>query len=66
MTQEQLAAAVGTTKATISRLESGDIAYTQDSLEALADALGTHAAVLLTRAPRPDEVEVPERPRKRA
>jgi ribosome-binding protein aMBF1 (putative translation factor) len=57
MTQDQLAEAVGLTKATVSRIETGDIAYTRDFLEAAADALGTHPGILLMRAPMPADNE---------
>lgn len=42
---------LGTTKASISRIETGKQSYTQDFLEACADALGTHPGALLSRAP---------------
>lgn len=51
LTQEALAEILDTTKATISRIESRKIGYSQDFLEACADALGTHVASLLSRAP---------------
>jgi transcriptional regulator with XRE-family HTH domain len=51
LTQEQLAEQIDTTKATISRIESRKIGYSQDFLEVCADALGVHASVLLARAP---------------
>lgn len=51
LTQQQLAELLDTDKASISRVEDLKQGYTQDSLEAIADALGTHAAVLLTRLP---------------
>lgn len=62
LTQEQLAERVaqyladqgddkGYTHASIQRLESGKIGYTQIVLEALADALGTDPASLLMRDP---------------
>jgi transcriptional regulator with XRE-family HTH domain len=50
-TQEQLADMVGTTKTSISRIESLKMSYTQEILEAIADALGVHPGVLLTRLP---------------
>lgn len=62
ITQQRLADLVGrrmkdpTTKTSISRIESGETGYTQDSLEAIADALGTHPATLLTRPPLPQEL----------
>lgn len=51
MTQEQLAEELDTTKATISRIEGGVSPYSQDFLEACADALGVHQGVLITRGP---------------
>ncbi len=51
LTQEALAEMLDTTKATISRIEGRKIGYSQDFLEACADALGTHVATLLSRAP---------------
>ena len=51
MTQEELAEAIGTTKTSISRLEALKQGYTQDMLEAIAEALGVHTGVLLTRPP---------------
>ena len=53
LTQQDLADAIGRTKATVSRIETGDIAYTREFLEAAADALGTHPGILLIRAPTP-------------
>lgn len=50
-TQEALAEALDATKASISRIEGGKQSYTQDFLEACADALGTHPAALLMRPP---------------
>jgi transcriptional regulator with XRE-family HTH domain len=51
LTQEQLAEILDTTKASISRIESLDQGYTQDFLDACADALGTHPGTLLMRGP---------------
>jgi transcriptional regulator with XRE-family HTH domain len=51
LTQEQLAARLGTTQATIARIERGDIGYTQLMLEALAVGLKCTQADLLMRAP---------------
>ena len=50
-TQEQLADSLKTTKTSISRIEDLKQGYTQDFLEACADALGTHPGALLTRPP---------------
>lgn len=62
MTLEALAEAVGTTKANLSRIETGKQGYTQDGLEAIADALGTHTATLLTRGPvDEDQAAIPIR-----
>lgn len=51
MSQEELADMIGGTKAAVSRVESFKAGYTQDFLEAVADALGCHASDLLTRMP---------------
>lgn len=65
LTQEHLAEMLDTTKASISRIESLKQGYTQDFLEACADALGVHPGDLLTRLPTgADQVAVA--PRKRA
>lgn len=50
-TQEQLAELLKTTKASISRIEGLEQGYTQDFLDACADALGTHPGTLLMRPP---------------
>lgn len=50
-TQERLAELLGTTKTSVSRIEASKQPYTQDFLEACADALGTHPGTLLIRAP---------------
>lgn len=55
MSQEQLADRVGTSVASISRIESGSQPYTQDVLEALAEALMTDPASLLMRNPEDPE-----------
>lgn len=65
LTQEQLADAVGAylverelaegyTHATIGRLENGLVRYTQPVMEAIADALRTNVASLITRNPKTD------------
>lgn len=41
--------------ATLSRIETGNVPYTQDTLEAIADALRTDPASLLWRNPEDDE-----------
>lgn len=51
LSQQALADKLGTTKTSISRIEDLKQGYTQDFLEACADALGTHVGTLLTRAP---------------
>jgi transcriptional regulator with XRE-family HTH domain len=51
LTQEQLAAELGTSVATVSRVETGNQPYTQDFLEACANALGTDVVALLSRDP---------------
>lgn len=57
LTQEQLAERLETSVASISRIESGTQPYTQDVLEALADALRTDPASLLMRDPtNPDAI----------
>jgi transcriptional regulator with XRE-family HTH domain len=51
LSQEQLADRLETSVASISRIESGTQPYTQDVLEALAEALTTDPASLLMRNP---------------
>lgn len=51
LSQEQLADRLDTSVASISRIESGTQPYTQDVLEALAEALRTDPASLLMRNP---------------
>lgn len=51
LTQEQLAERLNSSKASISRIETGDQPYTQDFLEACADALLTDPASLIMRDP---------------
>lgn len=55
LTQEQLAERIGTTKASISRIESYETGYTQDFLEACADALMCEPGDLLMRNPTDTE-----------
>lgn len=55
LTQQKLADRLETTKTTISELETGKRGYTQESLEAVADALQTDVASLLTRDPKSSE-----------
>lgn len=65
LTQEQLADQVGTTKTSISRIESLKQSYTQDFLEAAADALGAHPGALLMRTPGETDREA-AKPQRRA
>lgn len=51
LTQDALAERLETSKASISRIEAGEQAYTQDFLEACAEALRTDPASLLMRDP---------------
>lgn len=53
LSQQELADLVGASKTAISNIENLKAAYTQDSLEAIADALGVHPTTLLTRIPTP-------------
>ncbi len=55
LSQDQLAERLDTSVASISRIESGTQPYTQDVLEALAEALGTDPASLLMRNPEAPE-----------
>jgi transcriptional regulator with XRE-family HTH domain len=55
LTQDDLAERLETSKASISRIEAGQQAYTQDFLEACADALRTDPASLLMRDPTDQE-----------
>ncbi len=55
LTLEQLAERIGSTHATLSRVERGLLPYSQIMLEALADALGTDAPSLLMRDPTDPE-----------
>lgn len=55
LSQEQLANRLDTSVASISRIENGSQPYTQDVLEALADALNTDPASLLMRNPEEPE-----------
>jgi len=51
LTQQRLADRMNTTKANISRIETGIQAYTQDYLEACAEALNVDPASLIMRDP---------------
>lgn len=66
LTQEELAEKIDTTKTAISRIESFKQGYTQESLEAIADALGTHPSALLSRTPTKDDREAQPAQRRRA
>lgn len=55
LSQEQLADRLETSVASISRIEKGTQPYTQDVLEALAEALMTDPASLLMRNPEDPE-----------
>ena len=55
LTQEMLADRLNTTKANISRIENRKQGYTQDFLEACAEALRTEASSLITRDPTDPE-----------
>lgn len=55
LSQEQLADRLETSVASISRIENGTQPYTQDVLEALAEALATDPASLLMRDPTDPE-----------
>lgn len=51
LTLEQLAEKIGTTHATLSRVERGKLPYNQELLEHLAEALATDVASLISRDP---------------
>ena len=55
LTQEQLAEKLGLTKGSISRVENGEVPYSQDLLEALSTALDTEPGSLLMRPPTESE-----------
>lgn len=54
LTLEQLADRIGMQASALSYLERGQSAYTQGTLEALAEALGTDPASLIIRNPSED------------
>lgn len=54
LTLEQVADRVGMKPSALSYLERGQSAYTQGTLEAIADALGTDPASLIMRNPTED------------
>lgn len=55
--QEKLAEMIGTTKATISRLENYENSYSQDLIEAIAEVLSLSPATLLAIDPK-DENDI--------
>lgn len=55
LTQAQLSGRVGISEPHLSLIENGKRQYTQETLEALADALSTDAASLLIRDPSQDD-----------
>lgn len=55
LTLEQLAERIGTTHASLSRIERGKQPYTQPMLESIADALAVDVASLLMRDPSEEE-----------
>lgn len=57
--QETLAERAGTTKATISRTETGGQSLMPSALKLYADILGTHPSVILERPPRAEECVKP-------
>jgi len=62
LTQDQLAEPLGITGATVSRIENREIGYGQDLLEGIADQLGTHVSILLSRAPDDRDAPPPPEP----
>lgn len=56
LTLEKLADRIGTTHATLSRIERGKLPYSQPLLEALAEAIGTTPASLIMRSPGDDRL----------
>ena len=56
MSQAQLADRLGTTNSSISRIEHGLQPYSQEVLEAIAEALMCEPGDLLTRAPSQDAI----------
>ncbi len=57
LSQDRLAALSGMSKPNISRIENGEIPYNEDTLEALANALGVGPAdILMPPAMRADEI----------
>jgi transcriptional regulator with XRE-family HTH domain len=60
MTQERLAETIGSTSSSVSRIETGDQPYSQDSLEMIAQALNTTPGKLLTGPPDQKAAPSPE------
>ena len=52
LTQDQLASRIEMTQSNLSMLENGKRAYTQQTLEVIADALNTDVASLIMRNPK--------------
>lgn len=59
LTQDALANRLDMSAAQLSRIESGKQPYTQDTLEAIADALRTDPASLLMRNPKAEGKDEP-------
>lgn len=55
LSQDELAARLGTNKSAVSKMELGRNRYNQSSLEAWADALGCEPHELISRAPTDDD-----------
>ena len=58
LSQDELADLIGTTGATVSRIESTQAPYSQDFLEECAKALRCTAADLISRAPSDGDDEI--------
>jgi transcriptional regulator with XRE-family HTH domain len=55
LNQDQVAAAIGISKASVSRIENGITPYTQDTVEACARIFGCTVADLVSRPPTDGE-----------
>lgn len=55
LSQDQLAARLGTNKSAVSKMELGTSRYNQSSLEAWAEALGCEPHELISRPPTDDD-----------
>lgn len=66
LTQEELGELINRSKATVSRVENSEIAYTQQFLEAAAAVLGTHPGLLLLRAPTEADSQPPAGAKRKA